>query len=365
LGEYSVVTAWLDKVTPYVYNLVPPSGSGGSHRVYVDFREARQARTLPPRLKNSTKMVRLVKVNQFDAKTVRLVADLKEPYPYAPVFLDDPPRMEILVANDASLMPPREADAQPPPREPPKAARSARPAPARGPADSLARQLGLKIRRVVIDPGHGGKDNGASGNGLREKDVALKASRMLARKIKARLGIDAALTRDSDKFVTLDRRPKIVKDSGGDLFVSIHANSNAILSVEGLETYILNFTTDPSAMTVAARENASWDKSMSELSGILERVARNTKIAESRVLAKSVHQGALAKLRSRHKVRDLGVKEAVFVVLLNTDVPAILMEIGFLSNKNEAQRLADDEYLELLTDGITDGLADYIAGLQR
>ena len=186
---------------------------------------------------------------------------------------------------------------------------------------------------------------------------------MLAGKIRSRLGLEVVLTRDSDKFVTLDRRSRIVEDNKGDLFISIHANSNSLASVEGLETYILNFGTDPSAMTVAARENASYDKSMSDMSGLLDRLARNTKIAESRVLAQSVHQGALRSLRTKHKVRDLGVKEAVFVVLLNTDVPAVLIEIGFLSNKGEAARLGDDQYLELLTDGITEGLAAYIAGL--
>jgi N-acetylmuramoyl-L-alanine amidase len=360
LGSRTLVTCYLDKVTSYVYNLVPPASSGGLYRVYVDFREARQAPSLPPRLKNSTPLVRLVKVNQFDSRTVRLVADLSAPHPYAPVFLDDPPRLELLVAEEAALMPPREADAQPPP---PKAKSRPERAAARGPADSMARQLGLKIKRVVIDPGHGGKDSGASGFGNLEKDVALKTARLLSGKIKSRLNLEVIMTRDSDKFVTLDRRGRIVKDNKGDLFISIHANSNTLSSVEGLETYVLNFATDPSAMTVAARENASYDKSMSELGGVLDTLAKNTKVAESRVLAKSVHQGALGALRPTYKVRDLGVKEAVFVVLLNTDVPSVLIEIGFLSNKGEALRLADDEYLDLLTDGVVDGLAAYINGL--
>jgi N-acetylmuramoyl-L-alanine amidase len=367
MGEYSVVTAWLDQVTPYVYNLVPPARSGGSYRVYVDLRDARQAPGLAAKLKNSSRLVQLVKANQFDQKTVRLVADLKEPYPYQPTFLDNPPRMELLISDDPGLMPPREADAQPQPRaggsKPPRRPSDIRPT--KGPADSLARQLGLKIRKVVIDPGHGGKDGGASGFGLKEKDIALRASKMLATKIRSRLGLEVLLTRDTDKFVTLDRRGKIVVDNKGDIFISIHANSNGIASVEGIETYILNFGTDPSAMTVAARENASWDKSMSELSGILDQLAKNTKVAESRVMAKSIHQGALSQLRSKYKVRDLGVKEAVFVVLLNTDVPAVLIEMGFLSNQGEAKRLNDDAYLELMTDGIVDGLAAYIAGLPR
>jgi N-acetylmuramoyl-L-alanine amidase len=364
LGDYSVVTAWLDQVTPYVYNLVPPARSGGSYRVYVDFRDARQAAGLAARLKNSTKLVSLVKINQFDSKTVRLVADFKGPYPYTPTFLDDPPRLELLVAKDAFIMPPREADAQPEPKTPAKTpTRSAAARPARGPADSLARQLGLKIRRVVIDPGHGGKDGGAAGFGYQEKDIALKAAKMLAAKIKSRLHLEVVMTRDTDKFVTLDRRSKIVHDNKGDLFISIHANSNSIASVEGLETYILNFGTDPSAMTVAARENASYDKSMSDLSSLLDQLAKNTKVAESRVMAQSIHQNTLKSLRTQHKVRDLGVKEAVFVVLLNTDVPAVLIEIGFLSNKGEADRLNNDKYLELMTDGIVDGLESYIAGL--
>jgi N-acetylmuramoyl-L-alanine amidase len=361
LGEYSVVTAWLDQVTPYVYNLVPPARGGGSYRVYVDFRDARQAAGLAQSLKKKTALVRLVKINQFDSKTVRLVADLTGPLPYAPAFLDDPPRMELLIANDASIMPPREADAQPQPKSAPARPQPVRPA--KGPADSLARQLGLKIRRVVIDPGHGGKDPGAMGFGHKEKDIALKASRMLAGKIKKRLGLEAVLTRGTDKFVTLDKRPEISRDNKGDLFISIHANASAISSVEGLETYILNFGTDPSAMTTASRENAAWDKSMSELSGILDTLAKNTKVAESRVMAQSIHQAALKSVRTKYKVRDLGVKEAVFVVLLNTEVPSALIEIGFLSNRQEAERLNDDKYLELLTDGIINGLANYIAGL--
>ncbi|MDR1080676.1 MAG: N-acetylmuramoyl-L-alanine amidase [Deltaproteobacteria bacterium] len=335
------------------------------HRVYVDLRGTRLAGGLPGKSQGAAPLASLVKINQFSRDVARLVVDLPQAHPYAPVFLDDPPRLELRIAERAEDLPPTEADAPPEPRRPPAAAASAaRPGRgARGPADSLARQLGLKIRRIVIDPGHGGKDGGTAGHGLKEKDIALKAARMLKAKIEARLRLEAVLTRDSDKFVTLDRRPKIVHDSKGDLFVSVHVNANTLASVEGLETYILNFATDPSAQTVAARENASQQKSMSEMAGILELIAKNTRVAESRVLARTVHARALEAVRTKYKVRDLGVKEAVFVVLVNVDVPAILMEIGFLSNAREAERLGQDAYLELLTDGMVEGIRAYVDGL--
>ncbi|MDR3152832.1 MAG: N-acetylmuramoyl-L-alanine amidase [Deltaproteobacteria bacterium] len=359
---YTAVTAWTDKVTSYVYNLIPPQRNGGLHRIYVDLRGTRLAGKLPGPTQSSPPLLRLVKINQFAQETARLVADLPEAYPYAPVFLDDPPRLELRVALHAEDLPPTEADAPPAPQTRP--AQASRPKQgARGPADSLARQLGLKIRRVIIDPGHGGKDGGAAGHGLKEKDVALKAAKMLKEKLQSRLGLEVSLTRESDKFVTLDRRPKIVADSKGDLFISLHCNANSLASVEGLETYLLNFATDPSAQTVAARENASSQKSMAEMGGLLELIAKNTKVAESRVLARAVHARTLEALRAKHKVRDLGVKEAVFVVLLNANVPAILVEMGFLTNSREAERLGQDAYLELLTDGLTDGVKAYVDGL--
>jgi N-acetylmuramoyl-L-alanine amidase len=135
--------------------------------------------------------------------------------------------------------------------------------------------------------------------------------------------------------------------------------------VEGFETYILNFTDNKTALETAARENAASDKSMSELYNILELIAKNTKVAESRVLAKSLHTGALTSLNKKFKVRDLGVKEAVFLVLVNVEVPSVLLEIGFLTNQAEAGRLTQNAYLEAMTDGLAAGLKSYIDGLPK
>ncbi len=369
-GSHTTVTAYLDKVTSYVYNLIPPVREGGDFRAYADLKGAVIAPGARVQLKEKTSLVRLVKMNQYQQDVVRLVLDLPAAHPYRPLFLDKPPRLVFQVAKAADELPAPGVEAQPAPPE--KAARASEPAPVRspsdsgssgrGPADSLARQLGLKVKCVVIDPGHGGKDNGASGNGLREKDLVLKLARMLETRVEKRLGLTVHLTRDEDKFITLERRTKIAADKKADLFVSLHVNANPLDKVQGFETYVLNFATDRSAMSVAARENASSDKSVAELEDVLKLIAKNTKVAESRAMAQLLHKSALSALNKKHQVRDLGVKEAPFYVLVGTNVPSILVEIGFITNEKEAARLGEDAYLGLIADGLCDGLASYVKG---
>jgi N-acetylmuramoyl-L-alanine amidase len=358
-GAYSEVTAYAERVVPYLYNLLPPATDGGSFRVYFDFKDTVLAPNTPASLKLSTPLVRLVKVNQLTNDTVRLVADLPGALPYTPVFVDNPPRLIIRVAAEPEGLPAVEAEAPPTPAPPPKA----KPKPAKGPTDSMARQLGLSVRKVVIDPGHGGKDGGAAAGGLKEKDIVLAVALSLEKKIEARLGLEVVLTRTTDKFVTLDRRTKIANDEKADLFISLHVNANDLSKVEGLETYILNFTNDPTAMAVAARENSGSGKSMVEMRDLVQRIATNTRVAESRVLAKALHAGAIASLRKSRKVRDLGVKEAAFLVLANVEVPAVLVEMGFITNSAEAKLLASPAYQDRLTDGLVDGLVAYLEGL--
>ena len=171
------------------------------------------------------------------------------------------------------------------------------------------------------------------------------------------------LTRSTDRFVTLDRRTKIANDEKADLFISIHANANDLSKVEGLETYLLNFTDDPASMAVAARENSGSGSSMAELRDLVQNIATNTRVAESRVLAKAIHSSTVASIRKSRKVRDLGVKEAAFLVLANVNVPAVLIEMGFVTNQNEAKLLATQAYQDRITDGIVDGLKAYLEGL--
>ncbi|MDR1043611.1 MAG: N-acetylmuramoyl-L-alanine amidase [Candidatus Adiutrix sp.] len=369
-GPYTTVTAYLDKVTPYVYNLIPPARNNGIFRVYADLKGAVISPGTRLQLKENSALVRLVKMNQYQKEVTRVVLDLPEAYPYRPTFLNDPPRLVFQVAGESGALPAPGMEAQPDPPErpapPPAAADSKSPVPAaQGPPESMVRQLGLKIRSIVIDPGHGGKDGGAAGYGLAEKDLVLKLAKKLAARIEKRLGLEVHLTRDSDKFITLERRTKIARDRNADLFISLHVNANSLAQVEGFETYVLNFATDRSAMAVAARENASVNKTVAELEDLLHIIAKNTKIAESRALAQALHKSAVSALNKKHRVRDLGVKEAPFYVLVGADIPSILLEIGFLSNEKEAARLARDDYLDLIADGLCSGLETYVKGFQR
>lgn len=365
-GKYTRVTAYLDKVAPYVYNLIPPASAGGAFRAYADIKGAAIAPKTRVELKDKSPLVKLVKMNQFQSETVRLVIDLPQAHPYMPVFVDKPPRLIFNIAKEAKDLPATSPEAQP---EPPAVSKKPTAKPrdntvaAQGPADSLARQLGLKVRTIVIDPGHGGKDTGAGASGLKEKEITLKLAQKLKSRLEKRLGLNVELTRSDDRFITLERRGKIAKDKKADLFISIHVNANKDASVQGFETYILNFATDKSAMAVAARENAASDKSVSELEDVLQSLAKNTKIAESRAMAQALHKATVTALRKTYKVRDIGVKEAPFFVLLDSGVPATLVEIGFVTNKDDAARLKTDAYLNEVADGLTNGLASYVKGI--
>lgn len=371
-GAYTTVVAYVDKVTPYVYNLIPPSRNGGAFRVYADLKNAVIAPRAKTQLPQSNNLVKLVKINQFQDDVVRVVMDMPEAHSYRPTFLDQPSRLVFQVAKSAADLPSQAVEAQPePPQEdkgragpPTKGQSSAAGKQVKGPDESIIRHLGLKVKTVVIDPGHGGKDLGTSKNGLSEKDIALTLSKKLAEKIEKRLGpgLKVILTRNDDRFITLERRTKIAEDNRGDLFISLHVNANALAEVEGFETYVLNFATDRSAMAVAARENAESDKSVADLRDLLQIIANNTKIAESRAMAQVLHKSALANINAKYKVRDLGVKEAPFWVLVNTRVPSILVEIGFITNDNDAARLSKDDYLESVAEGLALGLENYVKG---
>ncbi|HEY3586842.1 MAG TPA: N-acetylmuramoyl-L-alanine amidase, partial [Myxococcaceae bacterium] len=197
---------------------------------------------------------------------------------------------------------------------------------------TLAEQLGLKFRRVVIDPGHGGHDTGTIGaDGTKEKDVALAIARKL-RTVLTEQGLEVVLTRETDKFVRLEERARLANVARGDLFISIHCNSLPQRHIRGIETYTLNLASDRYAIRLAARENATSEKGMSDLQFLLADLATRANTEESVRLATQVQSGLVSSLRSKDaKIRDLGTKEALFYVLLGTKMPAILVETGFLS----------------------------------
>jgi N-acetylmuramoyl-L-alanine amidase len=230
---------------------------------------------------------------------------------------------------------------------------------------SLIRALGLKIGRIVIDPGHGGHDTGTIGpNGLEEKDLVLEVGRRLGRLLETRLGAEVVYTRKDDTFIPLETRTAIANQQRADLFISIHANSSHDSAARGVETYYLNFTSSPEALEVAARENAVSEKSIYELQDLVKKIALKEKIEESREFAgdvqESLHSGLAAKSPA---IRNRGVKKAPFIVLIGANMPSILAEISFVSNPADEHRLETTEYRQRIAESLYHGIAKYVDGL--
>jgi N-acetylmuramoyl-L-alanine amidase len=240
------------------------------------------------------------------------------------------------------------------------------PQPLHGGNRSLTRELGLKINRIVIDPGHGGHDTGTIGpNGVMEKTVCLDVALRLGRLIQKRLpGAEVVYTRKDDTFVPLEERTSIANREKADLFISIHANSSPSPSARGVETYYLNFATSPDAMQVATRENAVGASSVHELQSMIQKIARNEKVDESREFAADVQQSLYRSLQAGSRgMEDRGVKRAPFVVLIGAHMPSILSEIAFLSNTTDEKLLSATAQRQRVAEGLYHGVESYLASL--
>jgi N-acetylmuramoyl-L-alanine amidase len=240
------------------------------------------------------------------------------------------------------------------------------PAKTRGGA-SMTRVLGLKLGKVVIDPGHGGHDTGTRGpSGYLEKDLVLDVARRLGALIEERLGSEVVFTRADDTFIPLEERTRIANEHKADLFLSIHANSSPVKATSGVETYFLNFTTDQAALEVAARENAASQHSIYDLKDLVEQIARKDKVDESRAFAQRV-QSSLAAMwrRVNSRSRDRGVRQAPFVVLIGASMPSVLAEIGFLSNARDEALMKKRVYRNRIAEALFKGVSAYAATLSH
>jgi N-acetylmuramoyl-L-alanine amidase len=219
---------------------------------------------------------------------------------------------------------------------------------------------------MVIDPGHGGKDPGATGHvkGVLEKNVTFEISERLAGKIRQRLGCEATLTRKADTYLSLEERTAIANTNNADLFISIHTNAHKKMASRGIETYFLNLATDESAILVAARENATSAKNISDLENILSDLMKNAKQEESSRLAGFVQQAMIKKLRPRYRgVKNNGVKQAPFYVLIGAEMPCILVEVAFITNPRECRRLNMGGYQDDIADAIAAGIQRYMEAI--
>ncbi len=231
--------------------------------------------------------------------------------------------------------------------------------------NSMVRALGLKINRIVIDAGHGGHDSGTLGpGGLEEKDVVLDVALRLGRLLKQRLGADVIYTRADDTFIPLETRTAIANQAQADLFISIHANSSPDTDARGVEVYYLSFTSSADALEVAARENATSDESIHQLSDLVKKIALQDKINESRAFAEDVDQSLYAGLdQGNPGLKDRGVKKAPFVVLIGANMPSILAEISFLTNPDDAAELRQPRYRQRIAEALYRGVSRYVSSL--
>jgi N-acetylmuramoyl-L-alanine amidase len=364
-----------------------------------------------------------VRIAQNRDDVVRVVLDFKDVWEHQVFYLDDPPRLVVDVQGHGrpeaqtaqagtgaatlvlptrrvnGMVPPeaggapaaaapapiaiagvdrlpasRKAPAPPPPEAPAPLVREAAlptpppepPAANRAGSYSLARQLGLGVRRIVIDAGHGGHDPGTTGrSGLQEKDLVLDVALRLDRLVRQELGAEVVLTRATDVFLPLEERTGIANTRGADLFLSIHANASRNPRARGIETYFLNFAQNPHAEEVAARENAISAATLKDLQNLVKAITLNSKIDESRDFASAVQENMVAGVREEHPVPDRGVHTAPFYVLIGANMPAVLAEIAFVTNPEDEKRLKSPEYREVLAQSLLRGVRSYLEALNR
>ena len=307
-------------------------------RLYIDFTVAK----LSPHLKESIPMeaglLKRIRAGQYSPDTVRVVLDLESVTNYKIFPLSDPFRVVIDVLG-TSQVDQKEKTAK------------------------LSSSQQPRSFTIVIDAGHGGEDPGAIGpTRLKEKDVVLEIAKKLRRKIREELKWEVVMTRENDLFIPLDERTAIANKEDGDLFVSIHANACKNRKVSGIESFVLGTTTNKDALRLAAKENNISPQKVSDLQIILADLKLNdpTKVIPSSQLAECVQMALVNRLHKQYgQIKDLGVKQAPFIVLMGAEMPSILIEVSFISNPTEERRLRDPRYLDVLANAILDGLKKY------
>ncbi|MSO46369.1 MAG: N-acetylmuramoyl-L-alanine amidase [Acidobacteria bacterium] len=355
----------------------------GPPRVFIDLRNTQVVEAL----KDATvpfpdDVVKQVRIGRQTDNRTRVVFDLQGAGRYSVYSLYNPYRIVVDFARTAPIV--AKATAPPvaehavapalkpaiaPPAKPVIAPVADKPiAPpstnARG-GFSLSRQLGLGIGRIVIDPGHGGHDPGAQVKGLNEAELVLDISMRLEKLLLQEPGVEVVLTRRTNKYITLEERTAIANKAGADLFLSVHANASANINVRGFETYFLSFAPNSDAEALAARENAGSSRTMGNLPELIKAITLNNKLDESRDFAAMVQQSMNEQLRKADRTaRNLGVKQAPFMVLVGATMPSALTEVSFLTNKEEASLLRDTTYRQRIADALFAGILKYQQSLK-
>jgi N-acetylmuramoyl-L-alanine amidase len=360
--DYTRVVITLDREVKYSHHKLRQDPTGAlPERIYIDFPATRMA----PGVKDlpiGDGLLKMARIGQYRPDVVRVVLDVENIKDFKIFPLSDPFRVIIDVKGQRRLELSR-LEPTLKPIDPAPLQHRVEPVHERG--EAKPRFAPSKIRRIVIDPGHGGHDPGAVGaDGLKEKDVVLEIGAKLSRKIKQDLGLDVVMTRSTDIFIPLEERTAIANKVNADLFISIHANASLNKAAAGIETYYLNLAKTDKAARVAARENNTSLEKVGLLQNILFDLMANYKINDSARLAEDVQKALCAKVSKNNAgVKNLGVKQGPFYVLVGATMPSILVETAFISNEHEAGLLADQDYQEAIVAGIVEGIREYIRQL--
>ncbi|GAB4299704.1 MAG: N-acetylmuramoyl-L-alanine amidase [Desulfuromonadia bacterium] len=382
--DYTRIAISLDHETSYEHHqLKGDPREGKPSRLYLDIHGCRLSGKFS-QIPIGDGLLRQVRVAQHTPDTVRVVIDLESIKDFKIFSFSNPYRIIVdfrgeLREEMKSLPPPAlkqtpfptlspaeltaESTSKPPSDEPVLTEDS----PRKGNPKHRQHTTPPPIRRIVIDPGHGGHDPGAIGkNGTREKDVVLEIGRELARILSQEYSLDVVMTRSSDVFIELQERTAIANKVGADLFVSIHANAAPNRGASGVETYYLNLAKTEKVAQLAALENGTSLEKVSLLQAVLFDLMAHYKLNDSAHLAEDVQKALVKRLsRSYSSLRNLGVKQGPFYVLVGATMPSILVETAFISNPAEEERLSDPAYRKATAAGIADGIAAYMSALYR
>jgi len=351
--NYTRIVIDADRETSYVHRLLRKDPSiKKPQRLYVDLKNSILGKTTEKRIPINDNLLSNTRAGQHMPDSVRVVVDIKSFKNYKIFSLKNPFRIVIDVWGKDTGTTYKAGSKVIPSKKNGKITTSA-----------LAKQLALGVNRIVIDPGHGGRDYGAPGylKGVHEKNVVLNIAKKLAKKIRKKLGCKVIITRNGDKYLTLEERTAIANTKNADLFISLHTNAARNRRACGIETYFLNLATDDDAILVAARENATSTKNISDLQTILSDLMQNAKINESSRLAAHVQEAMYKHMKKKYsRIKNKGVKQAPFYVLLGAQMPSILIETSFISNPRECKRLNNSRYQDHLCDAIVNGIKSYI-----
>jgi N-acetylmuramoyl-L-alanine amidase len=362
--DYTRIAVTCDREVTFEYHSLSENQEQGvPPRLYIDINGVKIAQGVKD-IPIGDGLMKTARIGQFRPETARVVLDLDSIREYKVFTFSDPFRIIIDVKGERKTEISRPKEESIASLAPPLA--TVKPAVAEAKPKGVSRPAIGKVRRIVVDAGHGGHDPGATGaGGTREKDVVLQIALKLARKLREDLGLDVVLTRSTDVFLELQERTAIANKVGADLFVSIHANASLNRSSAGIETYYLNLAKTEKVAQLAAKENGTSLEKVSLLQAVLFDLMANYKLNDSAHLADEVQKAVCRKVGASFSgVKNLGVKQGPFYVLVGATMPSILVETAFVSNDREETRLKDPEYQESTADGIVEGIRAYIASLK-